>query len=318
MTRVWASVQGSVLAAVMGLFAQTAYGQDNTDLPFLRAHPAGIRTNAVSPTPLPDFKFLQDAPRQAPASKKASWWAPAASVVVPGSGQLMLRQQRGLAYVVAEAFMVIQASRVDKDYNNARSRYREIAANVARMQFGSDRPDGPWEYYEILADNSVTASGNYNLATTGKFTPETDETTYNGRQWLLARLLYWSSPTEAPADNSPEYQRALDFYQSRAWQGSFRWTWRDNQTAKLLYVQTINEANHTKQKRVSMVGLIAANHLLSLVDSYITVRMRRYGGAGLVSASISSELRPTGMPGENAVASALRVSVPIPGSGRRP
>ncbi|MEP6835436.1 MAG: hypothetical protein ABJB74_18770 [Gemmatimonas sp.] len=248
----------------------------------------------------------------------ATWWAPVASVVLPGSGQALLRQQRSLAYLVAEAFLVIQASRVKKDYEGARSRYQGIAADVARLQFGADRPVGPWEYYETLADGSITSSGNYDLAISGKFTPETDETTYNGRQWLLARTLYWASPSEPPATTTAEYQKALLFYQDRAVQGSFRWSWRDNQNAKELYLQTINEANHSKQDRVSMIGLVAANHLLSLVDSYITVRMRRYGGAGLLSASIKSELRPTGIPGDDLFAAALSVSLPIPGSGRHP
>ena len=265
----------------------------------------------------PQGGLLNTQPHNGPVARRATWWAPVASALLPGSGQALLRQQRSLAYVVAEVFMVIQASRVQTDFGEARKRYRNIAADVARLPFGTDRPVGPWEYYETLASPNVTASGSYDLAIGGKFTPEPDEATYNGRQWLLARELYWSSPLEKPAENSAEYQKALLFYQARAVQGSFRWSWRDNQNAKELYVQTIKEANHSKQQGVSMVGLVAANHLLSLVDAYITVRLRRYGGAGIVNASINSEIRPSGTPGDNSVAAAMNVSLPIPGSGRR-
>jgi len=278
--------------------------QDRPDVPLLQAT-------------TPESRWPNSQPLGAPAARPATWWAPVASALLPGAGQALLRQQRSLAYVVAEAFMVIQAARIQTDFGDARKRYRNIAADVARLPFGTDRPVGPWEYYETLANPSVTASGSYDLAIGGKFTPESDEATYNGRQWLLARELYWSSPVARPPENSPEYQKALSFYQARAVQGSFRWSWRDNQNAKELYVQTIGEANHSRQQGVSMVGLVAANHLLSLVDAYITVRLRRYGGAGIVNASINSELRPTGVPGQNSIAAALKVSVPIPGSRHR-
>ena len=304
---------------------------------FVSAAPAGVQPNWFNRgTELRQLSLAPDRPNErlvhvtafapgllrsplqgSPEATRATWWAPVASALVPGSGQALLRQQRSLAYLVAEVFMVIQASRVQSDFEDARKRYRNIAADVARLPFGTDRPVGPWEYYETLASPTVTASGSYDLAIGGKFTPEPDEATFNGRQWLLARELYWASPVERPAENSAEYQKALSFYQSRAVQGSFRWSWRDNQNAKELYVQTIKEANHSKQQGVSMVGLVAANHLLSLVDAYIAVRMRRYGGAGIVNASINSELRPTGIPGEHSIAVAMNVSLPIPGSGYR-
>ena len=290
----------------------------STELQWVRIKPVKSYESSLQvKTFKPESWLVNSQPQSAPAQRPATWWAPVASAVLPGSGQALLRQQRSLAYVVAEAFMVIQASRIQTDFGEARKRYRNIAADVARLPFGTDRPVGPWEYYETLASPSVTASGSYDLAIGGKFTPERDEATYNGRQWLLARELYWASPLERPAENSAEYQKALSFYQARAVQGSFRWSWRDNQIAKELYVQTINEANHSKQQGVSMVGLVAANHLLSLVDAYITVRLRRYGGAGIVNASINSELRPSGIPGENSIAAAMNVSLPIPGSGHR-
>ncbi len=264
-----------------------------------------------------ELRLLAEPPRT-PAASRASWWAPVASVILPGSGQALLRQQRALAYLVAETFVVLQASRAKNDFESARTRYRSIAADVARLQFGTDRPVAPWDYYETMADVKWTASGKYDVGLGGKFTPEPDESTYNGSQWLLARSLYWANPADRPAESSVEYQKAIAFYQARAYKDNFRWSWRDNQNAKELYVQTIKEANNSNQRRVSMVGLVAANHLLSLVDSYVTVRLRRYGGAGLVSASIESELRPSGIPGDNSIASALKLSLPIPGSGRRP
>lgn len=233
-------------------------------------------------------------------SKRASWLAPVAAAVVPGSGQALLGQQRSIGYLVAEGFLVIRAVRARRDANDARTRYRSIAADVARLEFGADRPVGTWDYYETL--EHYPASGEYDVAVGGKFTPEPDPTTYNGRIWYQARSTYWASPEDAPIESSAEYQRALAFYKERAVSGSFRWSWRDQQLAQQAYVQTIRESNRSKQNLVSAVGLVAANHLVSLVDAYITVRLRRYGGAGLVGASLQTEVMPAGRSIDGALA----------------
>jgi hypothetical protein len=213
-----------------------------------------------------------------------------ASFVVPGSGQALLGQTRSLGYVVAEGFLILRAVRAHRDADNSRTEYRRLASDVARAGFGTDRPNGSWDYYERLEE--YAASGAYELTPGGKFAPETDPETFNGRQWLQARQTYWNDPDTPPAETSDEYRRAIAFYQTRAYQGSFLWSWRDHQLEQTAYIQTIKEANRSKQQLVSAVGLVAANHLVSLVDAYINVRVRRYGGAGLADVRLRTEFQP--------------------------
>jgi hypothetical protein len=131
-------------------------------------------------------------------------------------------------------------------------------------------------------------SGAYDRIPGGSLDPETDETTYNGARWLLARETYWLNPAVAPAVGSPEYQRALAFYQSRAVRPAYQWSWRDAQLERDVFAQTIASANRSGQRAVNYVGLIGANHLVSLIDAYVSVRVRRFGGAGVLGLSMES------------------------------
>jgi hypothetical protein len=60
-----------------------------------------------------------------------------------------------------------------------------LAADVARKPFGGAQPVGAWEYYEAM--EKYLASGVFDRVPGGAVDPETDETTYNGARWLLAR-----------------------------------------------------------------------------------------------------------------------------------
>ncbi len=211
-----------------------------------------------------------------PAAQPASWWAPAASLVVPGAGQSMLKQPRSVAYLATEVFLIIQYLAAQRDGNRDRTEYRQLAADIARKKFGGTRI-GPWDYYESM--EKYDASGAFDMIAGGDVDPETDPLTYNGARWLLARLNFWANPNVAPSKSSPEYQRALAFYVNSAAGEEYLWSWRDQQLQKDLYQQTIRNANRGYQRATSMVGILAANHLASLIDAYISVRLRRFGGA---------------------------------------
>lgn len=241
--------------------------------------------------------------------QRAPLLAPLASLVLPGSGQILMRQQRAVGYLAAEGFFWLEAIRARKDINRGRADFRQIAADVARSSFGSTRPPGDWDYYETLEDKD--ASGQYDLAIGGKFTPEPDESTYNGQRWLQARATYWVDPSVAPAEGSTQYQQAIAFYQARAVSSSYRWSWIDHQLEKDLYKQTIKDANSSRQRYVSTIGLVAANHLVSMVDAYISMRLRRFGGAGL-AARIEMESRAIGDPRYGNFGSAVKVTMPLP------
>jgi len=241
---------------------------------------------------------------------RAPWWAPVISGVVPGSGQFMMGQQRGVGYLVAEGYLLLQQARSRRDANRERDAYRALAFDVARKPFGGERPRGSWDYYESM--ERFLESGAFDRIPGGAVDPETDETTFNGARWLLARETFWVNPDVAPIAGSSEYQRALAFYESRAVPAAYRWSWRDAQLEKDVYGQTIASANRSVQRAVNYVGLIGANHLVSLIDAYITVRVRRFGGAGVAGVSLESihtVLEPVGDPrdGRRQVRAAIRL-----------
>lgn len=205
----------------------------------------------------------------------APWSAPLLSALVPGAGQGLLRQQRGVAYAAVEGYLILQAVRSSRDASRERDAYREIARTVARASSTGARPDGTWPYYERM--QYALESGAYNQTPGNGFTPESDPTTFNGSIWLLARETYWRDSNVPPDAASAEYQRALEFYQRRAAGQDFLWSWRDAQLEQDLYRQTIDRANDASRRTKQMVGLLLANHALSLVDAYASVRLRVYG-----------------------------------------
>ena len=110
--------------------------------------------------------------------KPSPWWAPVASLVLPGSGQLALGQQRSVAYAVAEAYMLVQAVASQRDADRQRAQYQTLASDVARAQFGGSRPIGPWvTYYEPM--ERFLESGAYSLVRGTTVVPETDEGSLN-------------------------------------------------------------------------------------------------------------------------------------------
>jgi hypothetical protein len=203
------------------------------------------------------------------------WYAPPLSALVPGLGQGLLRQQRGVVYLAAEGYLILRALGAQRDARRERDAYREIARTVARSGFGVDRPDAEWEYYERL--QHILESGAFNQTPGAALTPETDPATFNGSIWRLARETFWRDPEVAPEASSPEYQRALAFYERRAVGEAFRWSWRDAQLEQDLYRQTIDRSNDASRQARQMIGLLLANHALSLVDAYVTVRLRVFG-----------------------------------------
>jgi hypothetical protein len=240
----------------------------------LSAQPLDRRTIEVKPSQA----ALQAQQPQVAVPNASPWFAPLLSAVVPGAGQGWLRQQRAVAYIAAEGYLILQAVRSSRDASRERDAYREIARSVARAGVSGDRPVGPWSYYERM--QTVLESGAYNRTPQNGFSPETDPATFNGFIWQLARETYWLDPDNAPDVSSPEYQRALAFYRNRAAGDAFLWSWRDAQLEQDLYRQTIARSNDASRRTSQFIGLLLANHALSLVDAYVSVRLRVYGGQG--------------------------------------
>lgn len=212
---------------------------------------------------------LDDPPREAP------WWTPLASALVPGSGQLVMRQRRGVPFLAAEAFLLVQYLSSRDDAREFRGEYQRLA-QVARSFFTNDFPVGDFEYYERM--EQFVESGAFDLDANGLFVPETDTTTFNGFTWRLARRTFWDDPDVPPPVDSDAYQRALEFYQERAVRDEFRWSWQNAQLEQDLFRQTIQRSNSAFRRTSQYLGVLIANHALSAIDAFVMVRLSRQPG----------------------------------------
>jgi hypothetical protein len=213
------------------------------------------------------------------------WSAPLASLVIPGVGQARLKQGRAVAYLAAETFILLQYR---KDLNEGRRNerdYRDIARTIARRGFVASPPDTVWQYYEKLTE--YVESGAFSMVPNGVTVPETDPLTYNGFQWLLATQQY-GIPMTGGDVGSPQYERALALYESRAMRQPYRWSWRNAQLEKDLYVRAISRTNDAYRRATLDLSALIANHLLSAIDAFAVVRLAPgTGGAMRISASMA-------------------------------
>ena len=206
-------------------------------------------------------------------------WSVLASAVIPGSGQALLKQDRFVAYLAIEAYAWARYAADAREGRRARSAYRELAAEVARGQFGGARPVGDFDYYEKM--EKFAESGAYDMDVGGDLDPELDSTTANGAIWLLARQTFWTDPTSPPPKSSQEYSNAATFYRDRAIKPEFQWSWENARLEYAEYRRTIRRSNNAYRTSLQDLGLVIANHALSTVDAFVTVRLRRHvdGGA---------------------------------------
>jgi len=96
------------------------------------------------------------APSVIPASLKVPVWRrpwvrPLASLVVPGSGQLLGGRDRGMVYLAAEVWFVARALALSGQGRSERDQFITLGFDVARAQFTPYRLDAPWEYYEAMS-----------------------------------------------------------------------------------------------------------------------------------------------------------------------
>jgi hypothetical protein len=201
-----------------------------------------------------------------------SWWAPLASAAVPGTGQALFQQDRWLPYLAIEAFAWFQYAASRAEGRRQSRSYRTLARNVAQAPFGSTS-EGDFDYYERM--KHFSESGVYDLVPGAEIDPEIDTLTSNGALWLLARRTYWADPDVAPDPASPQYQNALTFYATRAVRPEFRYSWRNAQLELDVFRRTIDRSNDAYRRSVEYLGAVLANHVLSTVDAYVTLRLQR-------------------------------------------
>ena len=212
---------------------------------------------------------------------------PLVSLIVPGSGQLLAHQDRGAVYLAAEVYLISRFMQLDHEAVREANRYQNLALAVARQPFSPQRRDTIFEYYEQM--ERFPESGVYDKDPGPAFAPENDPTTYNGSMWLLARRTFWEKPDSAPDPTSPQYWRAVQFYQSRAVGPNFQWSWRNHSLEHEVFRDYIKRSDTAFRRAQSQVGLLLANHVLSAVDALISARMSAAAGRG---ASMRTTVAP--------------------------
>jgi len=212
---------------------------------------------------------------------------PLASLLVPGTGQLLSHQDRGAVYLAAEVYLVSRFIQLQHDARREADRYQAIAYDIARRAFGPMQRDTVFEYYEQM--ERFVESGAYDRDPSDAFAPESDPTTYNGSVWLLARRTFWEDPDVPPDPTSPAYWRALQFYQARAVGPGYLWTWRDHSLEHQVFRESIRRSDTAFRRAQNQVGLLLANHVVSAVDALISNRLAAATGR---AAAVHTSLGP--------------------------
>lgn len=216
-------------------------------------------------------------------SRDSAWWVPLASSLLPGFGQKLLGQDRFVGYLAIEAYALAGYFTGQSAVRRERHRYIALARDVARAFVPGNTAVGDWDYYESMEKH--IESGVFDRTPgTGTFTPEPNIETLNGKTWLLARQLSnWADPNVEPGHATAAYRDAIAFYQARAVRPEFVWTWRNAQLEWNVYGQSIRRRNDASREARQYLTVVAANHLLSTLDAFVSLRLR--GGVGATRGS---------------------------------
>lgn len=210
-----------------------------------------------------------DAHREGPrsawrVSPSAGQFAPIASAIIPGSGQFLLGNDRFIAYVAVEALSWWKYGKDVSEQRAQEAEYKSLARRQARSHFTSESPDllpdADWAYYEKMRD--YLESGAFSLSTSGPVVPETDAATFNGSRWKLAQSTFST------------HEAALEQYMRVAVRPEFSWSWKSAQFQYDIFKRTTDKRNDAYRAGFTDLMVIGANHILSLVDAFTTIRLR--------------------------------------------
>lgn len=212
------------------------------------------------------------------ARRDTSWWLPLASFIVPGSGQLLLGQNRFVAYFAAEGYALFGYFNERAEMLRERDRSQGLARDVARALFEGTKPVGAWAYYEEM--EKFVESGVYTRQP-GTVLPEIDPETYNGWLWQQMRNTYWKNPNVEPDHLSSAYANSINEYNRRSIKPEFRWSWRNAQLEQDIYRRAIRNKNQANRDANLNLRLMLANSMLSMLDAFVTLRVSgRFGAVG--------------------------------------
>jgi hypothetical protein len=222
------------------------------------------------------------------------------SAVVPGSGQLWRGQKRGFAYIAAEAAAVTAWGFFSNEGHNNEDEYADFARENARETAANwddywipikDRIQpwikGDWDYYEHMSQ--YRRSGRYDRDLNSDYhvtsnirdlDPETEwDDSFNYRQWGISRINYLRPDPENPevyVGTSADTVAAKEYYAAIAVTEAYAWDWGPPEfggTAnRNQFARIIDDANSAFRKASFSVGMLLANHVVSTVDAYISVK----------------------------------------------
>jgi len=208
--------------------------------------------------------------------RDSSWWVPLTSLALPGTGQLFLGQPRAVAYFAMEAFTIFNYLNQHGEMVRERNRSQALAHDVARALFPGARPAGTWAYYEEM--EKYVQSGVFTRVP-GAVAPETDVDSYNGWLWGDLKQRYGVPASVQTDDGSDMYRRAINDYIERAVRDEYRWTWQNAELEQDVYRRSIRAKNQANRDAMANVRMMAANHLLSMLDAFVTLRLSGRLGA---------------------------------------
>lgn len=195
----------------------------------------------------------------------------AASLVLPGAGQWLQDQRRTYLYLGVEVLAWTAFAQGRFEGADLRSRYRDLAWRIARGGEGEPGLEADFQYYEALAHYRRSGAWDRDPDRTG-LQPETNPNTYNGRIWALARELY-SLPDREPDLDSEAHARALEYYREHGYPPDMAWDWSRNPDAAERYRHFIEESDDAFRRATIVLAVIAANHVLSAVDGFLSARI---------------------------------------------
>ena len=204
-----------------------------------------------------------------------AWLTTLSSALLPGTGQLLRGQDRGVVYLIAEAFFLERFISLWSRARGDEAQYRDLAFRVARAGFAPTRADTVFEYFEQMG--VFVESGAFDTDPGPALVPPTDESSYNGHTWALARETFFPDPDASLDTASVEYRTALDFYRRRAVGPNFYWSWRTAVLERDLFRQSIVQGDDAFRRASAQLGLLLANHFLSMVDAFVSQRLARRG-----------------------------------------
>jgi hypothetical protein len=204
-------------------------------------------------------------------ARRTFWVRPVASLLVPGTGQFLAHQDRGAVYVATELYALTRFIQLTIASHRDARRFRDLAFQAARAPFNPTSRDTVFEYFETM--QRFVESGQFDRDPGPLFAPELDTTTYNGSVWLLARRTYWRDPNLPPDPSSPEYGRAVLFYEGHAVGPGYEWSWRNAQQELGVFRETMRNSDNAFRDAQDQLGLLLANHLVSAVDAFISRRL---------------------------------------------